>query len=506
MREVKIATERSLQRGEFSQFMDFAKKQEQLEEIRAFSFYGKTGAVELSSDAERVGQTLPEALWEQTRNAEDIVTVEEDSRLSLFYPLRVDADMRRLQPDSSVGELYGLLHLEFSKEGIHSMLAAAQNAHQASRRRVVAYLAIFVCLAAAAVAAVAVFVSRWLVRPLKSVTDGLEAITQGQWDLTKRFEGSDRGDETGALARGVNTLLEKLQHIIHDVREHVSVLSRASAELSSTAGNMTEEATHMSGQSSTAATPAEQLAATVKDMTASTHEMSTNVDSVVAAVGEITSSIDVIAQNADQAAGVADNATQLANVSDQKIGQLRTAADEIGAVTNTIQDIAEQTNLLALNATIEAARAGDAGRGFAVVATEVKELARQTADATDDIRQRIESIQSSTGEAVDSIGAISNVIQELTDVSKTIAEAVEEQSVTTKDIAHNVSQSSGAAQSVTAKVASSAESIHDIGRTIEEVDAAAKKTADGASQTKTAGGELSTLATELQSLVDQFKV
>ena len=220
----------------------------------------------------------------------------------------------------------------------------------------------------------------------------------------------------------------------------------------------------------------------------------------------MTASITEIAKNAEHASTVAGNAAQLVEVSNTNIGQLGQAANEIGNVIETIHDIAEQTNLLALNATIEAARAGDAGKGFAVVATEVKELAKQTADATEDIRRRIEGIQSSTGEAVDSIGQISKVIQQVNDVSSTIASAVEEQSITTKEIAQNVTQTSDASQTVSIGVAESASATQEITRNIAQVDRAARETALGASRTQTAGTELSKLSEELQTLVGKFRV
>ena len=155
----------------------------------------------------------------------------------------------------------------------------------------------------------------------------------------------------------------------------------------------------------------------MQGMASGTEEMSANVKTVAAAVEEMTASISEVAKNAEHAAQIAGEASNLAQTSNQNIGQLGEAADAIGKVIETIQDIAEQTNLLALNATIEAARAGDAGKGFAVVANEVKDLAKQTAEATEDIRHRIEGIQSSTGLAVTSIGNISEVIAKVNEVS-----------------------------------------------------------------------------------------
>jgi methyl-accepting chemotaxis protein len=171
-----------------------------------------------------------------------------------------------------------------------------------------------------------------------------------------------------------------------------------------------------------------------------------------------------------------------------------------------IQDIAEQTNLLALNATIEAARAGEAGKGFAVVATEVKELAKQTASATEDIRRRIESIQASTGETVAAIGEIGHVIQQVNDVSRTIASAVEEQSITTREIASNVAQSAAAADTVAKGISESATATQEITQSIAAVNEAALQTAQGATNTQAAGSELTRLSEQLQGLVGQFRI
>jgi methyl-accepting chemotaxis protein len=196
----------------------------------------------------------------------------------------------------------------------------------------------------------------------------------------------------------------------------------------------------------------------------------------------------------------------MAQASNASIGQLGSAADEIGKVIEVIQDIAEQTNLLALNATIEAARAGDAGRGFAVVATEVKELAKQTAHATEDIRKRVEGIQGSTTKAVAAIGQISEVIQQVNEISRTIASAVEEQSATTREIAANIAQTSSASDTVSAGVSQSAAAVKEITQNIMGVEHEVKQTAQSASKTQTAGQELSTLSKQLQELVGQFRV
>jgi methyl-accepting chemotaxis protein len=164
---------------------------------------------------------------------------------------------------------------------------------------------------------------------------------------------------------------------------------------------------------------------------------------------------------------------------------------EIGQVIKVITSIAQQTNLLALNATIEAARAGEAGKGFAVVANEVKELAKETAKATEDISRKIEAIQTDTKGAVDAIGQISGIINQINDISSTIASAVEEQTATTNEIARNVQEGAKGGAQVTENIASVAQ--------------AAKSTTQGANDTQTAAGELARMAAELQKVVSRFR-
>ena len=192
--------------------------------------------------------------------------------------------------------------------------------------------------------------------------------------------------------------------------------------------------------------------------------------------------------------------------SNGKISALGTAADEIGKVIEVIQDIAEQTNLLALNATIEAARAGEAGKGFAVVATEVKELARQTSQATEDIRHRVESIQGTTGEAIGALNEIAAVVTEVDQASRTIASAVEEQTATTKEIAHNVADAAVHAETVSNSVAESAVATKEVTHNISCVDQTAKRTAVDAGLARGAADAMSELAAQLREVIGQFEV
>jgi methyl-accepting chemotaxis protein len=235
----------------------------------------------------------------------------------------------------------------------------------------------------------------------------------------------------------------------------------------------------------------EETAAQANVVSAASEQVSKNVQTVAAGAEEMSASIREIAKNTNDAARIAKEAVAVAAGTNQTISKLGESSAEIGNVIKVITSIAEQTNLLALNATIEAARAGEAGKGFAVVANEVKELAKQTGQATEDISQKISAIQHDTQGAVTAIGQISGIINQVNDIANTIASAVEEQSVTTNEMSRNVSEA--------------AKGSNEIVQNITGVAQAAQSTASGATETQAASQELARTASELQALVNQFK-
>jgi methyl-accepting chemotaxis protein len=343
------------------------------------------------------------------------------------------------------------------------------------------------------------------------VSTVLSAVAEG--DLTKSYEVASADEDTKdvwttftKIAGAVNDMCRNLRQVFSGLTTNAGQLASTSTQLSATATQLAGGAEETNSQAATVAAAAEEMSTNMTNMAASTEQMTANVKAVSTAVEELTASIGEIAKTAGQTSTIASTAAQLADSSNVTIAQLGTAADEIGKVIEVIQDIAEQTNLLALNATIEAARAGEAGKGFAVVATEVKELAKQTANATQDIRSRIEGIQASTGEAVRSIKEVGEAIQRVNSASTTIAAAVEQQSITTKEIASNVNQTATAASTVSTGVAESAAACAEITRNMAGVDQAAKQTAQGASQTQVVGSELSALSEQLRGMVAQFQL
>ena len=261
------------------------------------------------------------------------------------------------------------------------------------------------------------------------------------------------------------------------VTQNAQALGSASEELSATSTQMVGNAEETSTQANVVSAAAEQV--------------SKNVQTVATGTEEMSASIKEIAKNAQDAAKVASTAVKAAETTNATITKLGESSAEIGKVIKVITSIAQQTNLLALNATIEAARAGDAGKGFAVVANEVKELAKETAKATEDISQKIEAIQGDTKSAVLAIGEISTIINKINDYQNTIASAVEEQTATTNEISRNVAEA--------------AKGSTEIAQNITGVAEAAKSTSSGAADTQRASGELSRMAAELQEVVSGQK-
>lgn len=367
------------------------------------------------------------------------------------------------------------------------------------------FCAIAAVLATAAVIGVALIITRSLIRPIDATVDTIRDIAEGDGDLTRRLD-EDQIGELGDLARYFNRFAQRIHDIVSGIAGNAKTLSEASSQLSQSASNLSVGAEQSKTQSATVSSAAEELSINMQNMAHSTGEMSAGISTVASAVEEMKTTISEIAENAERSAEVASQAASAAEVSNAKVGDMGTAADEIGKVIEVIQDIAEQTNLLALNATIEAARAGEAGKGFAVVATEVKELAKQTASATDDIRNRIEVMQRSTGQAVGSIEEISEVIGRVNELSRMIASAVEEQSITTQQIAGHVGGAADLAQTVARGVSESAEASREITENISHVDGVLQETAASADDSRSSGDELLRLASEMQGLVDQFQI
>jgi len=284
-------------------------------------------------------------------------------------------------------------------------------------------------------------------------------------------------DAVGQMGESLERFFSDLRRSVASIAENATSLAGASEELSANSTQMSANAEETSSQANV--------------VSAASEEVSQNVSTVATGVDEMNAAIREIAKSAAEAARVSQQAVIVATNTNNTISKLGDSSAEIGKVVNVITSIAEQTNLLALNATIEAARAGEAGKGFAVVANEVKELAKETAKATEDISLKIGAIQNDTQGAVEAIRQISDVINQINDISNTIASAVEEQTATANEMGRNVGEA--------------AKGAGEIAENITAVASAAQSTTQGASNSQQAAGELSRMAAELQGLVAQFK-
>jgi methyl-accepting chemotaxis protein len=342
-------------------------------------------------------------------------------------------------------------------------------------------------------------------RPLKNIADSMTDIAQGEGDLTRRLP-DNTSDEVGAVAKAFNLFIDKLRGIVKEISGNSHTVSDAAKKLSEVSTNIATNAEEMSAQSHTVASAAEQANVNINNISNSTGQMSSDVNTVAAAIEEMSSSLNEVAKNCQKELQIASNANIQARSMQKLMEQLGVNAKAIGKVVNIINNIASQTNLLALNATIEAASAGEAGKGFAVVASEVKELSKQTAQATEEIRQQIGEMQGCTGNAVTAIVEITKVIEDVNLISQTIVSAVEEQGATINEIAKTINSANKAASEIARHVGESAKGLGEVSSNISVVNKRSSETSQGINQINTKLEELTNLGSALQKSVGQFKV
>jgi len=349
------------------------------------------------------------------------------------------------------------------------------------------------------------FIASSIVNSLKKTTLILQDIASGEGDLTKRITILSK-DEIGVLSKWFNIFADKLQNMIRDVKENTLTINNILSELPQVVTESSNSAGMLRESAQNARISIDKMNVSLESMDSSTRDMSNSVKNVATAIEQLNASINEVAKNCHKEYNISEDANKQSKNALEIIDSLGIAAKDINRITIVIEAIAGQIDLLALNATIEAARAGDAGKGFSVVASEIKELARQTAIAAKEIKNKISAMQNSTDTSISAIRSIAKVIDEVSCISKTIVSSVEEQSFTTKEIAIQISNTKDSAASIAKGISSSANEISLVASNMRHVDEVANKNEESVTKSKSVVTQLSTLSVKLQGIVDQFKI
>ncbi|MGD9200820.1 MAG: methyl-accepting chemotaxis protein [Chitinispirillia bacterium] len=344
-----------------------------------------------------------------------------------------------------------------------------------------------------------------IILPLNKFKNRLKDIAMGEGDLTKRFEVKNE-DEIGGLARDFNTFVEKLLKIIRIIDVKVINVREASEEIASFSNTLASSSEEVSSQSTIVASDSEEVSKNLSQISHSTEEMSSLVSTVATSMEEMGSSFNEVAKNCQKELQIVNNANTQAKSTYKMISQLAMSAREITKIIDVINTISEQTNLLALNATIEAASAGDAGKGFAVVANEVKELAKQTANATNEIEGQIKNMLQLTNGSVKEISGISEIIEEVNTISHTIVNAVEEQSATANEIVENINNANSVVLGVSKNVQETAYGLNEVSRNIHNVNTVVIDTVKNISILSRNALNMKKCSEDLNDVVTQFKI
>jgi len=350
------------------------------------------------------------------------------------------------------------------------------------------------------------WVLRAIARPLAKSVDLLNQVSEGDISHDVDREHLSRGDEIGRLARAMGKMIGNLRTMIRQISDETKALSSSSEGLLKRSLEMASGSRQTSEKAHSVSAAAEELSTNSLSVSAGMEQTTTNLTSIVSATEQMTGTLGAVSTNSERARQIVGDASLQAERVSKEMERLGQAAQAIGKVTEMITQISSQTNLLALNATIEAARAGGAGKGFAVVANEIKELAQQTASATEDIKTRINDVRASVAAGIQENDKVACVIREVGETVSSIAEAIEAQSTVTQTMVQNISEASTGVVEVNGRFASTSAATQDIAKDIAQVNQIAGEMASGIDDMRGSATGLSQIAERLQTTVGQFRL
>lgn len=370
-------------------------------------------------------------------------------------------------------------------------------------RKMLVFVAVFSILITGVF--VYIMIARIAVKPINDISHKLEDIAQGEGDLRNRLL-IKNNDEIGVLSKWFNVFVERLQLMIKELSNDVSVLKDSAQDLSGFAVELTQGSEDTSSLSVTVAAAAEEMSSNIRSVSTATEQSFNNINMIAAAIEELSSTINEITQNTTQADTMTEQAVGRIKDTSRKVNNLGDSADEISKVITMISDISDQVNLLALNATIEAARAGEAGRGFAVVANEIKGLAIQTAEASAEIQLKASTIQENTKVIVGDINDIADGSREVSDIVGMIAASMEEQLIVIGDISSNIVQVSSGISEINENIGQASLVVNSVTEDIHKVSEASVTGLQRSKEVNSSSDTLNELSLKLQSVVSRFKV
>lgn len=504
---IERAVAGSLERGEMLKFTKILEAQKEIDGLLEFSLYNREGVVTHSTEETFIGKIMPTRYNKMLVENQGVCISWEDDAIHVFKQQPVTGDCIRCHTTWKNGESGGVTSLRFSKTALNDVEAQAASTISSMQKSTIinSLISLLIILSILAIA-IFLLIKRLVIKPLEYTLDMLKDMAEGEGDLTKRLKVKSKKDIVGNLAIWFNLFVEKLQVMFKSVRSDVVILAESSTELAGISEDMSNGVKDMAISINKVTSSTKEVNSNISSVAQAIKETSSSVNSIADSTEEMTATIKEIAQNTEKAHLISNEAVQQAQSSSERVQNLEKAANDIGKITATIAEISEQTNLLALNATIEAARAGEAGKGFAVVANEVKELARQTAEATRNIKTSIESIQSSTGMTIKEINHVLKVINDVNDVITNVSSAAEQQAATTKEISGSITQVAHGVNEVSNSIENSSNVLDGVSNDLDSVNASANEILGRSSNVNNNANKLNDLAKNMNEMFGRFKV